>query len=97
MKELRYLEDVVSLALNANDCVGCGACTMVCPHGVLAMDGRKVKVVDLNGCMECGACVLNCPTDALSVTPGVGCAAYIIQVWTKGKEKASCGGSGGCC
>lgn len=91
MQSLRYLENVVSLKFSADDCVGCGACTMVCPHGVLAMNGRKAQVVDLNGCMECGACALNCPTHALSVTPGVGCAAYIIQVWIKGKEKASCG------
>ena len=96
MKSLRYIDDVVTLTLNDEDCVGCGACTLVCPHGVLAMNGRKVRIVDLNGCMECGACAKNCPTSALCVTPGVGCAAYIIQVWIKGKEKASCGGPG-CC
>jgi len=54
-----------------------------------------VRIVDINGCMECGACARNCPTDALMVTPGVGCAGYIIQSWIKGKEKAACGP--GCC
>ena len=96
MQSIRYLDDVVTLALNADACVGCGMCTMVCPHGVLALNGRQAKIVDLNGCMECGACAKNCPTDALMVTPGVGCAAYIIQVWLKGKENAACGGPG-CC
>jgi ferredoxin len=96
MQPLRYLEDVVTLELNADACVGCGACTLVCPHGVLAMEGRKSHIVDRNGCMECGACAKNCPTGALTVTPGVGCAAYIIQVWLKGKERAACGGPG-CC
>lgn len=94
MQSLRYIDDVVTLKLSEDDCVGCGACTLVCPHGVLAMNGRKVRIVDLNGCMECGACARNCPTGALGVTPGVGCAAYIIQVWIKGREKASCGGPG---
>jgi ferredoxin len=96
MKELRYLDDVVTLTLNDKDCVGCGICTQVCPHGVLALNDRKAHIVDRDGCMECGACANNCPTGALGVTPGVGCAGYIIQAWIKGKENASCGGPG-CC
>ncbi len=96
MQTIRYLDDVVTLVLDTDACVGCGMCTLVCPHGVLALDGPKARIADYNGCMECGACAKNCPTDALTVTPGVGCAAYIIQAWIKGKENASCGGSG-CC
>ncbi len=96
MKELRYLDDVVTLVLDEDKCVGCGMCIQVCPQGVLAMDGGKARIVDRDGCMECGACTVNCPTEALGVTPGVGCAGYIIQVWLKGKENASCGGPG-CC
>ncbi len=95
MKALRYLDNVVSLTLDIDQCVGCGMCIQVCPQAVLAMNGRKACIVDLDGCMECGACARNCPAEALQVTPGVGCAAYIIQTWIKGKEKASCGP--GCC
>lgn len=95
MKDFRYLENVVSLTLDGKACVGCGMCTEVCPHGVLALNGRKIEIVDRNGCMECGACANNCPTGALTVNPGVGCASYIIQSWIKGKENASCGP--GCC
>jgi ferredoxin len=95
MQELRYLENVVTLKLEPTLCVGCGMCTEVCPQGVLALNERKVHIVDRDGCMECGACARNCPTAALTVTPGVGCAAYIIQSWIKGKEKAACGP--GCC
>ena len=96
MEALRYIDDVVTLALDADKCIGCGICTQVCPHGVLVVDRHKAMILDRNGCMECGACARNCPVQALSLTPGVGCAGYIIQVWLKGKEKASCGGSG-CC
>ena len=74
MKDLRYLDDVVTLTLNEKECVGCGICTQVCPHGVLALNHRKARIVDRDGCMECGACANNCPTGALGVTPGVGCA-----------------------
>lgn len=95
MKELRYLENVTTLRLDENLCVGCGECTEVCPHGVLTMNDKKAKLVDPNGCMECGACAINCPVSAVTVNPGVGCAAYIIQTWIKGKETATCGD--GCC
>ena len=94
---MRYLENVTTLAIDTETCVGCGICTMVCPHRVFAIHEGKARIVDHDGCMECGACAQNCPVEALSVTPGVGCAAYIIQVWLKGKENASCGGDGGCC
>lgn len=96
MQKMRYLENVATLSLDEQRCVGCAACTQVCPHGVLVMTHRKAYIADPNGCMECGACAMNCPTEAISVTPGVGCASYIIQCWLKGKENASCGGSG-CC
>lgn len=96
MDNFRYLTGVTTLSLDKEACVGCGMCTAVCPHNVFKMNDRKAKVVDLNGCMECGACATNCPTDAIRVSPGVGCAAYIIQTWIKGKENAACG-TGGCC
>jgi len=97
MKNLRYLPDVTTLKLNSDKCIGCGECTKVCPHGVFVAINKKVEIVDRDGCMECGACALNCPTEAISVTPGVGCAGYIIQTWIKGEEKASCGGEGSSC
>lgn len=85
MKTFRYLENVATIKLDAEVCVGCGACTVVCPHQVFAMVERKAAIVDRDGCMECGACANNCPVQAISLTPGVGCASYIIQVWLKGR------------
>lgn len=101
MKEFRYLDGVTTLALDVEACIGCGQCAMVCPHGVFVVgkdqeeQGKKARIVDRDGCMECGACVTNCPTGAVAVSPGVGCAAYIISKWLKGADKASCGP--GCC
>ncbi len=97
MDDFRYLPGVTSLVYDKNSCVGCGSCAIVCPHGVFVMNERKARMVDKDGCMECGACALNCPTEAIRVTPGVGCAAYIISSWIHGKENASCGGEQGCC
>ncbi len=95
MREFRHLNDVTTLRLDQDKCIGCGLCTEVCPHGVLVVEERKARVVDLDGCMECGACANNCPEGALHVTPGVGCAAYIVMSWIKGRkaaeEKYACG------
>lgn len=91
MDDFKYLNGVSTLAFDIDICVGCGICTMVCPHGIFTLSDGKAQVVDKDDCMECGACAVNCPTQAVSVSPGVGCAAYIIQTWIKGKEKASCG------
>jgi len=96
MDDFRYIDEVTTLTLDESTCIGCGMCLAVCPHGVFDLQEQKAKIIDRNGCMECGACALNCPVAALSVNPGVGCAAYIIQSWIKGKENASCG-DGGCC
>jgi NAD-dependent dihydropyrimidine dehydrogenase PreA subunit len=88
MKKFRYLSDVSTLRLDESRCTGCGSCTQVCPHSVFELNGRKAWIVDLDGCMECGACQNNCPAGAIDLTPGVGCAAYIIQSWRKGKSGA---------
>jgi NAD-dependent dihydropyrimidine dehydrogenase PreA subunit len=94
MRELRYLPNVSTLKFEESLCSGCGSCLQVCPHGVFEANGsgRRVRIADFDGCMECGACQNNCPTGAIALTPGVGCAAYIIKSWRKGK-----GGASACC
>jgi ferredoxin len=97
MRYFRHLSNVATLMLNGNECIGCGACIHVCPHGVFDLNEKKARLADRDGCMECGACARNCPVKAITVTPGVGCAAYIIQTWIKGKNNGSRGGVTACC
>lgn len=78
MKMLRYLENVVTLRLNAEVCNGCGMCGIVCPHGVFEVVDRKAVIADQNACIECGACAINCPVNAIRVQTGAGCAAGIL-------------------
>lgn len=95
MTGLRYLEDVVTLQLDTEKCIGCGMCATVCPHGVLSVNERKARVDARDACIECGACARNCPVDALSVKAGVGCASAIIHGWLTGEEP-SCDCAGSC-
>lgn len=81
MKDFRYIEGKAKLEYDPEKCVGCSMCATVCPHGVFGMNERKAELVDHGACMECGACSMNCPTAAITVTPGVGCAALIIKRW----------------
>ena len=97
MNKLRYLEDVVSLQLDQQKCIGCGQCAIVCPHRVFTVTDRLARITDRDRCIECGACRRNCPVEAIEVTAGVGCASAIINGWLTGKEPSCDCSSSGCC
>lgn len=97
MEGYRYLENVVTLKLDQEACVGCGMCETVCPHGVFAVVDRKASITDRDLCMECGGCAKNCPVQAITVNAGVGCASAIIQGWLTGSEPSCDCSNGGCC
>ncbi|MDH3999051.1 MAG: mercury methylation ferredoxin HgcB [Desulfuromonadales bacterium] len=95
MTELRYIDDVVTLELDSETCVGCGICQIVCPHRIFAIEGGKATITDKDLCIECGGCAINCPVNAISVESGVGCASAIIHGWLTGEEP-SCDCKGSC-
>jgi NAD-dependent dihydropyrimidine dehydrogenase PreA subunit len=68
----KYLKNVVNLKLNIDKCVGCGICTLVCPHAVFCMKDGKAYIEAYDSCMECGACAKNCAFGAIDIKSGVG-------------------------
>jgi len=97
MMKHQYLKNVVTLKLDTEKCVGCGMCVNVCPHGVFQLSDGKARIADIESCMECGACAKNCAFSAITVTPGVGCAAAIIKGMLTGSEPSCDCSSSDCC
>lgn len=52
--------------VDVDTCVGCGACTEVCPTGSLSINGEGKCEVSEDTCVDCGACCGTCPTGAIS-------------------------------
>ena len=49
--------------INADECLGCGACAGECPVGaIVEKDGKYV--INADECLECGACEGVCPVGA---------------------------------
>ncbi|MDI6859030.1 MAG: 4Fe-4S binding protein [Methanocellales archaeon] len=55
----------MSVRIDKNKCVGCGACVDECPKGALSLND-EIATVDDSLCDECGACIEVCATDAIS-------------------------------
>lgn len=51
--------------INKETCIGCGACTGVCPVTAISLDSDGKAQVDESTCIECGACVGACPVSAI--------------------------------
>lgn len=55
----------MSVKVDKETCIGCGACVSSCPFGALEMRDDKAYVNE--ACTSCGACVDVCPVSALEV------------------------------
>ena len=52
--------------VNADHCVGCGACVAVCPAGCLKLKAKKISF-DKESCLGCGECAVVCRTKAIEI------------------------------
>lgn len=50
---------------NSRECIGCGVCSLKCPHNAIKMDkdqdGFMVPKIDFSKCTKCGTCKVSCP------------------------------------
>jgi NAD-dependent dihydropyrimidine dehydrogenase PreA subunit len=95
---MTYMSAGKTLVIHSEKCIGCTRCVEVCPHEVIAMQGKKASVDKRKNCMECGACRQNCPAGAIDVTVGVGCAYAVISgLIHKTEPTCGCSGKKGTC
>jgi ferredoxin len=55
----------MGVKIDVTKCTGCGACTYVCPVGVLEVIDMKCRVAE--GCISCGKCVNECTFMAITL------------------------------
>ncbi len=62
--------------IDVSHCIGCGACTDVCPEGdVLGMVGGKAAIINPQKCIGHGLCAEACPVGAIEIvmaSPSIG-------------------------
>jgi len=46
-------------------CIGCTACTRVCPVDAIIGERKAVHVIDQEKCIKCGACIDKCPVKVI--------------------------------
>lgn len=53
--------------IDKGTCIGCGACTGMCPVSAITLDSSGKAYVDESKCIECGACAGGCPVSAIKI------------------------------
>jgi NADH-quinone oxidoreductase subunit F len=60
-------KSLVSFAINAETCKGCGLCLRDCPTKAISGEKKEPHHIDTELCVQCGVCYENCPLDAVTV------------------------------
>ncbi len=63
----RVCKDLITFAIEAGKCTGCGACLKACPVDAISGEKKQLHRLDGDTCVKCGACFEVCKFDAVRV------------------------------
>ncbi|HHY93431.1 MAG TPA: NADH-quinone oxidoreductase subunit NuoF, partial [Firmicutes bacterium] len=61
---------LTSFVIDETECMGCGACTRVCPAGAISGRPKEAHVIAQERCLRCGRCRSICAFSAVRQIPG---------------------------
>lgn len=65
------------------NCIGCTACTLLCPVYAISGERGKLHVINDKRCVECGVCGRVCRNDAIRCASGEACSPVPRAQWNK--------------
>lgn len=60
-------KSLVRYEIDPTKCIGCGACSRVCPQNAISGERKMVHFIDPTKCIKCGTCYEKCKFGAISV------------------------------
>lgn len=62
-------KELVTFYIDKEKCIGCGACSRVCPKKAISGEKKKPHILDQSLCIQCRACYETCKFNALKTGP----------------------------
>jgi uncharacterized protein (DUF169 family)/NAD-dependent dihydropyrimidine dehydrogenase PreA subunit len=75
----------MKIAIDLENCAGCGKCVEICPVNVFQMDVHNPLIANEVACTLCGVCVDQCPQQAIIIEALGDTNRFMMNL--KGKEK----------